>query len=284
MPVIGYGIPGSALTVPFQQRRTGRMLARSRLVQPWPSWLNSYPCPIGRTAICLAASADGRRAVEQSRRAGGARRRGRPPWKMAISWQSLQQKPEPLESPIRAQGSRKWGPAAKGRITHAVRPPERPGEPIHSPPSARAADSETSHGPIRAPSLSAPSRASLQATTLARFFPQPCCKTATGRPSGRELLGATGPVGCSRALWPAENRLGTMWQLIRGLLTVALPELPGAHEDLVEDRTAPPLAPVRRHRPITQNLPSDLTAGQVREPLDILAWAASFEDCMLRPT
>jgi hypothetical protein len=29
---------------------------------------------------------------------------------------------------------------------------------------------------------------------------------------------------------------------------------------------------------------AETTRGQVREPLDILAWAASFEDCMLRPT
>ena len=26
------------------------------------------------------------------------------------------------------------------------------------------------------------------------------------------------------------------------------------------------------------------TIGQVRKPLDILAWTASFEDCTLRPT
>jgi hypothetical protein len=34
----------------------------------------------------------------------------------------------------------------------------------------------------------------------------------------------------------------------------------------------------------TSSDPRIVQFGQVREPLDILAWAASFEDCMLRPT
>jgi hypothetical protein len=172
------------------------MLARSRSVQPWPSWLNSYPCPIGRTAICSATSADGRHACRTkspSGRCAAARSVALENGNFVAVFGpagQLIQKPEP---------SGGAGAPAKGRTVHALRPPERPGEPIHSSPSARAADPKPSHGPIRAPSCR-PSRGHLY-----RSLPWPdrqlCCKTATRRPTGRELLGSQGAWAGRESAW-----------------------------------------------------------------------------------